>query len=182
MPKKTFTIENLTEEQAEQLKHMEILAKSNSLLEKVVDMVKDPKFSESLVSGCTISTRAVRSLSKNNYPIVSCRVKFSNSPTTGQGKKLTLPCHHVMMLYKLRKTDKEAPLWSYEDDDDVVNHNCHNTHCYKHLSITTTEDNNSKNIHCFGYVECKNCRVRIEVCEHVPKCIPYKLSICTKCK
>lgn len=181
MPKKNFIIENLNEKQAENLKHMEIVAKSEKLLEKVVGMVKDKKYSKSLSSGCKISTRAVKSL-KCKYPVVSCRVKFSDSETKGQGKKLTLPVHHVMMFHKLRKTDSNAPLWSYSNDDDVISHDCHNPSCYKHLSITTTEDNNSKNIHCFGYVKCTVCKVRIEVCEHEPKCVPFKLSICTNCK
>lgn len=169
--------------EAENLSHMQIVAKSPGLLQKLADMITSDKYSQNIPSGCRISTRAMRNVCNNRYPVVTCRVKFFDNPIQGQGKKLTLLCHHIMMLWKLRREDPKAILWSFVENNIVVNHNCHESRCYlpSHISLTTTGENNSKNIHCFGIAECRKCGVTISVCDHEPKCILTKISICSRC-
>lgn len=179
MPKKPFVLKKLKQDEIRNLSHMEIVARSKPLLEKVVGMVKDMKYSKRNVH-CRESTRALKEIGQSKYPVVSCRVRCSDSGPTGQGKKLTLACHAVMLLAKLRKASADCPLWS---KDQVVSHKCHNTLCYRssHLILETVANNNSRNIHCFGYVKCQQCRVRLRICTHNPVCTPVRKSICSNC-
>jgi len=180
MPKKSFVVNRLTEAESKTLSHLAIVARDRRLLTKVMKFVKDSEHSERR-NGCHISTRAVRDSHNNNkYPVVTCRVKFSDSPAKGQGKKLTLACHAVAMLAKLRKKSHDCPLW---DASMQVSHTCHNTCCFRrsHLVLESPEMNTSRNIQCFGQMCCLRCDVSLAVCNHEPKCQGVRKDVCSKC-
>jgi hypothetical protein len=110
--------------------------------------------------GHILSTRAYCAGARTKYPVLKKLIA---------GKPRRFYCHHIGMLYKLRKENPNAPLWP---SNMQVSHDCHNTRCVQldHLSLCTQAYNNSKTISCIGKVECKTCGFWMSPCTHTPVC------------
>jgi hypothetical protein len=121
-----------------------------------------------------LSTRAYSSGERTKYPVLKRVIA---------GKARRYYCHHVAMLYKLRKDDRNAPLWNSSELN--VSHDCHNTACVQleHLSLCSQAYNNSKTISCIGRLECKSCGIWMSACSHTPVCKSTMYSsFCSVCE